>query len=174
MNMHTWKLPAMSHPNQVLDTLLALNTNKRKEFGAFWVVVASLGKVTGKLCLVKTCCAGFFNIFFLAFLLLLQSTGSRCMRFGSCSTWAWQLQLKGSVFVEHGLRSSAAYGIFPDQGSNLCPLQLARQILIHCTTRKIRLFQFKYDLGFPYGLAGKECACNVGDLGSIPGLGRFP
>jgi hypothetical protein len=29
-------------------------------------------------------------------------------------------------------------------------------------------------LGFPCGSAGKESACNVGDLRSIPGLGRFP
>ena len=29
-------------------------------------------------------------------------------------------------------------------------------------------------LGFPCGLAGKEFACNAGDLGSIPGLGRSP
>jgi len=29
-------------------------------------------------------------------------------------------------------------------------------------------------LGFPGGSAGKESACNVGDLGSIPGLERFP
>jgi len=29
-------------------------------------------------------------------------------------------------------------------------------------------------LGFPCGSAGKESACNTGDLGSIPGLGRFP
>ena len=29
-------------------------------------------------------------------------------------------------------------------------------------------------LGFPYGSAGKECACNVGGLGSIPGLRRSP
>ena len=29
-------------------------------------------------------------------------------------------------------------------------------------------------LGFPCGSAGKEFACNVGDLGSIPGLGRPP
>ena len=29
-------------------------------------------------------------------------------------------------------------------------------------------------LGFPGGLAGKESACNVGNLGSIPGLGRSP
>ena len=29
-------------------------------------------------------------------------------------------------------------------------------------------------LGFPWGLASKESTCNVGDLGSIPGLGRSP
>ena len=28
--------------------------------------------------------------------------------------------------------------------------------------------------GFPGGSAGKESACNVGDVGSIPGSGRFP
>ena len=30
------------------------------------------------------------------------------------------------------------------------------------------------EVGFPCGSAGKESACNVGDLGSIPGLGRSP
>ena len=34
--------------------------------------------------------------------------------------------------------------------------------------------QFFSGLGFPCGSAGKESACNVGDLGSIPGLGRSP
>ena len=29
-------------------------------------------------------------------------------------------------------------------------------------------------LGFPCALAGKESSCNAGDLGLIPGLGRFP
>ena len=29
-------------------------------------------------------------------------------------------------------------------------------------------------MGFPSGLAGKESACNVGELGLIPGLGRSP
>ena len=29
-------------------------------------------------------------------------------------------------------------------------------------------------LGFPGGSDSKESACNVGGLGSIPGLGRFP
>ena len=39
--------------------------------------------------------------------LLLRSTGSRCT---------------GSVVVAHGPSCSAACGIFPDQGSNPCPL----------------------------------------------------
>ena len=30
------------------------------------------------------------------------------------------------------------------------------------------------DMGFPCGSAGKESTCNVGDLGSTPGLGRSP
>ena len=29
-------------------------------------------------------------------------------------------------------------------------------------------------IGFPCGSAGKESPGNVGDLGSIPGLGRYP
>ena len=29
-------------------------------------------------------------------------------------------------------------------------------------------------MGFPGGSDGKESTCNVGDLGSIPGLGRYP
>ena len=29
-------------------------------------------------------------------------------------------------------------------------------------------------MGFSCGSAGKESACNVGDLGSIPGMGRSP
>ena len=33
---------------------------------------------------------------------------------------------------------------------------------------------FLFCLGFPCGSAGKESTCNVGDLGSIPGLGRSP
>ena len=29
-------------------------------------------------------------------------------------------------------------------------------------------------MGFPCSSVGEESACNAGDLGSIPGLGRFP
>ena len=31
---------------------------------------------------------------------------------------------------------------------------------------------YTYDTGFPCGLGGKESACNAGDPGSVPGLGR--
>ena len=50
--------------------------------------------------------------------LLLRSTGSRCA---------------GSVVVAHGPNCSVACGIFPDQGSNLCPLhwQADSQPLCH-------------------------------------------
>ena len=30
------------------------------------------------------------------------------------------------------------------------------------------------EMGFPFGSAGEESACNAGDLRSIPGLGRSP
>ena len=33
-------------------------------------------------------------------------------------------------------------------------------------------FTFMANTGFPGGSDGKESACNAGDLGSIPGLGR--
>ena len=29
-------------------------------------------------------------------------------------------------------------------------------------------------VGFPSGSVSKDSACNVGDLGLIPGLGRYP
>ena len=35
-------------------------------------------------------------------------------------------------------------------------------------------FLFQWLQGFPGGSAGKGSACNVGDLGLIPGLGRSP
>ena len=35
---------------------------------------------------------------------------------------AWRIQSAGSVVVAHGLSCSAAYRIFPDQGSNPHPL----------------------------------------------------
>ena len=43
-----------------------------------------------------------------------------------------------------------------------------------CIVYGIEVIYVPHVLGFPGGSAGKESACNVGDLGSVPGLGRFP
>ena len=36
------------------------------------------------------------------------------------------------------------------------------------------LWDMYCSISFPCGSSGKEFTCNVGDLGSIPGLGRSP
>ena len=51
------------------------------------------------------------------------------------------LSSTGSVVVAHGLSCSVACGIFPDQGSNLCPLHW-QAILNHCATRGVPIFSF--------------------------------
>ena len=40
--------------------------------------------------------------------------------------------------------------------------------------KKILVNRNWYVRNFPCGSAGKESACNAGDLGLIPGLGRSP
>ena len=72
--------------------------------------------------------------------LLLGSTGSRCT---------------GSVVVAHGPSYYAACGIFPDQGSNLCPLhwQADSQPLRHQGSPLIYLFFYtagSYQLSILY------------------------
>ena len=51
-----------------------------------------------------------------------------------------------------------------------------RQILYHMSHKgNPRILEWvAYPLGFPGGSEIKASACNAGDLGSIPGLGRFP
>ena len=94
-------------------------------FWLHWVFAAahglSLVAVSGGYSLLRG--AGFS----LWWLLLLQSTGSRRPGFCSCGTRASVvvargLESAGSVVVAHGLNCSTACGIFPDQGSNPCPL----------------------------------------------------
>ena len=81
-------------------------------------------------------------------LLLLQSTDSRHLGYGSCSTQARWLQwvaLGCECFrtCGHGLCSFTAYAIFPDKGSNwthvLC---IGRQSSIHSATREVQLLCF--------------------------------
>ena len=51
-----------------------------------------------------------------------SSCGAWASHCGGLSCWVQALGSRASVVVEHGLCCSAACGIFPDQGSNPCPL----------------------------------------------------
>ena len=51
-------------------------------------------------------------------------------------------------------------------------LQFLQAALPRCGGETTAVFYFMS--GFPGGSAGKESACNAGDLVSIPGLGRSP
>ena len=44
----------------------------------------------------------------------------------------------------------------------------------HSTQATVRIKRGGFTLHLPCGSAGKESACNEGDLVSIPGLGRYP
>ena len=50
------------------------------------------------------------------------------------------------------------------------PLKLQDQFFLHMQLKNSQLVK----MGFPGSLDGKESACNAGDLGLIPGLGRSP
>ena len=50
---------------------------------------------------------------------------------------------------------------------------LSHSLYQHCSQDSF-FYTLMMAKGFPCGSAGKESACNVGDLGSIPGLGKSP
>ena len=56
-------------------------------------------------------------------------------------------------------------------------LVFVRTMLLHDLERQFKkqqLYILYYAKGFPGSSVGKESACSAGDLGLIPGLGRFP
>ena len=86
-------------------------------FSLCWVFVAarrlSLVAASGGYSLLR--CVGFS----LRWLLLLRSTGSRHAGFSSCGSRALERRLSS---CGAGLSCSVTCAIFPDQGSNPCPL----------------------------------------------------
>ena len=90
------------------------------------------------------------------------------------------LQSAGLIVLTHGLHCSMAYGIFPDKGLSLSPALASR---FFTTEPPGKPFHLGYCIqqsspsclsGSPCGSTGTESARNVGDLGSIPDLGRSP
>ena len=74
--------------------------------------------------------------------------------------------------------------LYPNNRASLIA-QLVKKICLQCRRAQfnswVRKIPWRRDrlptavfLGFPCGSAGKESTCNVGDLGSIPGLGISP
>ena len=65
-------------------------------------------------------------------------------------------------------------GCLPPPSLLHCP---SSHLLLHCKRYKDRICLFcssTHLMDFPGGSDGKESACNAGDQGSIPGLGRSP
>ena len=58
--------------------------------------------------------------------------------------------------------------VFSGWGYHICPLPSPPACLPQSTTAIIRVI-YSDSWGFPGGSVGEESACNVGDLGSIPG-----
>ena len=77
-------------------------------------------------------CTGFW----LQWLLLFQSTGSRHAGFSSCSTWAQQLWHVGLVVLRHVGSSQTRDGT--------CVPCTGRRILNHCATREVPTIHFKH------------------------------
>ena len=120
-------------------------------------------------------------------------TGSRHAGFSSCGHRLSSCRAKVSSYGTW-VSCSTACGILPDQGLNLCLLypQVDSYPLYHqgspggrhfnhpCFIRKSRGSEEISNLcrlrslegSFPGGSEVKASACNVGDLGSIPGSGR--
>ena len=81
---------------------------------------------------------------------------------------------------------------FASQRAFLIDLYLVKNICLHVVKNPFAVQEIQFNswlgqiywrrirlptpvfLGFPGGLAGKESACNAGDLGLIPELGRSP
>ena len=64
-------------------------------------------------------------------------------------------------------KGGASEGVLPS-------LVLQETYLLHGARELEYLYSAFLNQSFPSGSAGKEPACNVGDPGSIPGLGRSP
>ena len=68
--------------------------------------------------------------------------------------------------------------LFPALGASLIAQLVIPETLVPSLGREDPLEKERLPipvlLGFPGGSAGKESACNVGDPGLIPGLGRSP
>ena len=107
-----------------------------------------------------------------------QRVGPPCFRcpgtlFPAKQTRQCSFFLGGELYYQHP--AFCLYPIQSSMGTHVCP---GSRDLIAAQVRELGgnkwSFLFLLFGGFPGGSDGKASACNVGDLGSIPGLGRSP
>ena len=118
---------------RLLNTIIGLGRTHTDEL----VSMASLYNVPSKMSEIKLFLLLVFNIYFwlcwvfdsVRGLSLVAASGghssSRCAGLSPSQPlllWSTGSRRAGSVIVAHGPSCSAACGIFPDQGSNPCPL----------------------------------------------------
>ena len=103
---------------------------------------------------------------------------SHCHGFFCCGAqtlgaWASVVSTCRLVVTAHGLSCSAACGIFLDQESNPCSLHWQEDSYPLYHWRIPRIYFLNTLLYFPGGSDSKASVYNAGELGSIPGSGRF-
>ena len=107
--------------------IISLSLSLSFFFWLCWVFIATQGLslVAASRGYSSLRCMGFS----LQWLLLLRSTGSRCVGFSSCGTWAQQLWRTGLVAPRH-----VGYSRTRDWTRVPC---IGRRILNHCATREV-------------------------------------
>ena len=89
-------------------------------------------------------------------------------------TWVWSLGWEDPLEKEKDIHSSIlAWRIPCTRPWGHKESDMTEWLSLHFTLWLVFILKLIF-LSFPCGSARKEFACNVGNWGSIPGLGRFP
>ena len=96
----------------------------------------------------------------------------QCMKVKSESKAAQSCPTRSDP-MDCSLPGSSVHGIFQARVLKWGAMAFF-EIQKYAALNKIKFISHPVRRGFPCGSAGKESACNVGDLGLIPGLGKSP
>ena len=83
------------------------------------------------------------------------------------------IEFWGSFLTEINILINTQFLLLGHQSFKI-PMLILLNLTVFSVSRNVVIPNTLPILGFPSGSAGKESACNAGDLGSIPELGRSP
>ena len=97
-----------------------------------------------------------------------------CVSPQSCPTLATPWTVARQVPLSMGFSRQEYWSgpPFPSPGESSRPRDRTGVSSVSCIGRRVFFLYHEHHLGFPRGSACEEPACNAGDPGSIPGLGR--